>query len=530
MARYVIYARKSTESEDRQVLSIDSQIREVSRLAQLHGVTVSEVMSESRSAKAPGRPVFGELMRRVQRGEIAGILCWKMDRLSRNPLDSGVLLQAQADGKLERIITSDGVKTSDGNDRLMGTFELAFATKYIDDLRANVKRGNRARFEKGWPNFRPPIGYLEEPVNKTVIKDPERFELVRKMWDMLLQGMRPKHITAVARDEWGLRTPRHGKLGGALITSAVSYRLFTDRYFAGYIDLEDGRQYLGAHEPMITLDEYERAQRLLGRRAHPLSASHENPMAGIMRCGNCGCSVVAEFHRKNGRQYVYHRCSRSKPGVHCREKPISESQLKDQIVGFMRRIAIPAPVLTYLRDKLDSNDGGKASHTEVLAAQREKALASIEREERELLGLRVRQLIDDDTFTRERASLQHRRAGLEQASRIAHPHESEALARAKTLASQLDLIEGGRLVVEKGQPFQLRSLVTGLQLEISLQGRRLDFKPSEPLATLVRAASNSNWWASWSELWKWVQFGEAPRPLRRSTLSMTREAKNAKMG
>jgi site-specific DNA recombinase len=529
MVKYVIYARKSTESEDRQVLSIESQIREVSRLAQLHGVSVSEVMSESRSAKAPGRPVFGELMRRVQRGEISGVLCWKMDRLSRNPLDSGVLLQAQADGKLERIITSDGVKTADSNDRLMGTFELAFATKYIDDLRANVKRGNRARFEKGWPNFRPPIGYLEDSVKKTIIKDPERFDLVRKMWDMLLQGARPKHITLVARDEWGLRTPRHGSLGGALITPAVAYRLFTDRYFAGYIDLIDGRQYLGAHEPMITLDEYEQAQRLLGRRAHPLSASHENALAGIIRCGNCGCSVVAEFHTKNGRQYIYHRCSRSKPGVRCREKPISEPRLKGQLVDFMQRIAVPPPVLSYLRDKLNSHDAGGASHARMLAAQREKALASIEREERELLGLRVRQLIDDETFTRERASLQHRRAGLEQASRVAHPHESEALARAKSLASQLDLIEGGRLLVEKGQPFQLRSLVTGLQLEMSLQGRRLDFKPSEPLATLVRAASDSNWWASWSELWKWVQFGAAPRPPRRRRLplSVPREAKAA---
>jgi len=122
--------------------------------------------------------------------------------------------------------------------------------------------------------------------------------------------------------------------------------------------------------------------------------------------------------------------------------------------------------------------------------------------------------------------LQQRRAGLEQASCVSHPQESEVLARAKTLASQLDLIEGGRFVVEKGQLFQLRSLVTGLQVEISLQGRRLDFKPAEPLATLVRAASNSNWWASWSELWKWVQYGEAasPQRRRRSTLRVPREA------
>src|SRR5436309_1226712 len=194
MGKYVIYARKSTESEDRQVLSIDSQVREVRQIAAKHGVTVAEVLTESRSAKAPGRPVFGQLVRRIHRGEVSGVLSWKMDRLARNHLDTGTVLQALADGKLERIITSDGVKTADGNDRLMGTFELAFATQFIDDLRANVKRGNRARFEKGWPNHLPPIGYLNDKATKTIVKDPERFDLVRQMWDALLAGRRPKEI------------------------------------------------------------------------------------------------------------------------------------------------------------------------------------------------------------------------------------------------------------------------------------------------------------------------------------------------
>jgi site-specific DNA recombinase len=69
MGQYVIYARKSTESEDRQVLSIDSQVRELRQLARKHDVQVGEVLTESRSAKAPkNRPVFDQLMRRVEGG------------------------------------------------------------------------------------------------------------------------------------------------------------------------------------------------------------------------------------------------------------------------------------------------------------------------------------------------------------------------------------------------------------------------------------------------------------------------------
>src|SRR5690349_19343761 len=156
---YVLYARKSTESEDRQVLSIDSQVREIKLMAARQGIAVSETLTESRSAKAPGRPVFGELMRRVERGKVAGILCWKMDRLARNHLDHGRVLQALAEGTLEKVITIDRSYTGDGNDRFIGNFELGMATKYIDDLRANVKRGNRARREQGWCTHLPPQGY-----------------------------------------------------------------------------------------------------------------------------------------------------------------------------------------------------------------------------------------------------------------------------------------------------------------------------------------------------------------------------------
>jgi DNA invertase Pin-like site-specific DNA recombinase len=199
-----------------------------------------------------------------------------MDRLARNPFDSGLILQAQADGKLDRIITSDGVKTANGNDRLMGTFELALATKFIDDLRANVKRGNRARFERGWPNYRPPIGWLNDPATKTVIKDEQRSPLLRQMWDMLLEGQQPKVIARIAREQWGLMTPRRGKTGGKRIGYSTVYRMFTNSYYAGSIDLEDGRHYIGSHEPMVTHEEFERAQGILGRRGRSSYAAHDN--------------------------------------------------------------------------------------------------------------------------------------------------------------------------------------------------------------------------------------------------------------
>lgn len=507
MGQYVIYARKSTESEDRQVLSIDSQVHELRQLAVRHGVDVAEVLTESRSAKAPGRVVFGQLVRRINAGQIAGVLCWKMDRLSRNPLDSGTILQAQADGKLERIITSDGIKTADGNDRLMGTLDFAFAAKFIDDLRQNVKRGNRARFEKGWPNHLPPIGYLNDPATKTIIKDPERFDLVRRMWDALLDGRRPKEIARTASKEWGLLTVHRGRVGGNPITYSSIYKTFRNPYYAGFIRLKDGRRYLGAHEPMITSDEFEQAQKLLGNRAKAGPVRHENTFAGFIRCGNCGCSIVAEFHAKRGRQYAYHRCSRSKPRTVCREQPISEPILVRQLTDYFRRLAIPEPILAFLRERLDRLDFKEAGATAMVREQRDKALKGLEREERELLGMRMRQLVSDEEFHREREVLSGRRRDLEEAAVAPTTANDAREERALEFRSKLDLTQGGPLVLAEGTPVQVRSLLQQLHLEIILRGRRLDFTAPKPLSMLVEAGANSKWCATWPEIWNWIQFG-----------------------
>src|SRR5262245_3285722 len=219
MPTHVIYARKSSESEDRQILSIDSQIQELRFLAARRGLAPVELVTEARSAKAPGRPEFERLMRRIERGGVTSVLCWKMDRLARNHLDHGRVLQALADGKLVSVVTPERAYTADGNDRFLGNFELGMATKYIDDLRANVRRGNRARFQRGWPTPRPPPGYLGDRETKTVINDPLRFPLIRRAWDLVLAGShRPSQALHVLNDEWGFRTRKTKRQGGRPLT------------------------------------------------------------------------------------------------------------------------------------------------------------------------------------------------------------------------------------------------------------------------------------------------------------------------
>jgi DNA invertase Pin-like site-specific DNA recombinase len=504
MPSYVIYARKSSESEDRQVLSIDSQIRELKAIAQRERVQIAEVLTETRSAKAPGRPVFGELMRRINRGEVAGVLCWKMDRLSRNPLDSGVLLQAQADGKLERIITIAGVKTADSNDRLMGTFELAFATKFIDDLRANTKRGLRERLSRGWATYLPPIGYMNDVVNKTIVRDPDRFQLVRKMWDELLAGgKRPEQIRAMANEDWGLRTRKLKRQGGKPLGRTTVYSMFGNPFYMGVIQLKDGRRFAGKHEPMVTREEFDRAQRLLGRPGRQRPVAKEFAFTGLIKCGNCGATVTAEEHFKpSGRRYVYYHCSRQRRLVEkCREPAISEPELVGQLSSTFGRLAIPDPVLAWLKQKAERILTTDRERQQTVRQTLTEAIQSVEREQSNLLSLQLRDLVPVEVYAKKSRELEDRRQALQ--DRLANvDRNNEDLAR--RLADLLDFAAGMRELFAKGTGVQQRIILEAAGSNYVLQSRKVSFHLEKPLTLVAEASGCSNWLRLVDDLRTWA--------------------------
>jgi len=82
--KFFLYARKSTDDEERQMLSIEAQLAELRDYATSEGLTVVHEFVESRTAKEPGRPIFNDMLRRVQNGEASGLLAWHPDRLARN--------------------------------------------------------------------------------------------------------------------------------------------------------------------------------------------------------------------------------------------------------------------------------------------------------------------------------------------------------------------------------------------------------------------------------------------------------------
>lgn len=417
MKPFVIYARKSTESEDRQVLSIDSQIKELQNIAARLGYGELKVRKESMSAKAPGRPVFNELMTEVEAGKIAGILCWKLDRLARNPVDGGRIIWCIKNNNLSIITPSQTYSREEDNTILMYV-EFGMAQKYIDDLGRNVKRGNRAKLEIGWLPGCAPLGYLNKLDDHTIVPDPERFDMVRKMWEMALVGSHSiEQIRKVANNEWGFRTKRMKRIGGEPLSKSVMYKLFRNPFYYGVIDRKiDGvqKRYAGAHQAMVTEQEFWKVQKNFGNPV-PKPHSKEFPFTGMMRCGECGATITAEEKIKpSGRTYTYYRCTKNRKETRCNQKPITAKAIEDQFLPILESITIPKPFADWAIRWLRVLNQGEVKDRTTIRANLQKAFDDIQTKLDRLMDMRLADMLDDEEYKRQKLRLSDEQRSLKE--------------------------------------------------------------------------------------------------------------------
>src|SRR3989344_8326812 len=197
--RYFLYARKSSESEDRQMASIEDQINEMRTLAERLGIVIVDVIQESKSAKKPGRPGFNEMIERIHNGEADGIICWKANRLARNPVDAGQISWLLQTGIIKHIQTfTSSYKPTDNV--LILQIEFGVANQFIKDLSTDTKRGHRNKARRGWyPSSHLPPGYKHKHIpqadgsmkidpNEEIVPHPEMFNLVKSLWRKMLTG------------------------------------------------------------------------------------------------------------------------------------------------------------------------------------------------------------------------------------------------------------------------------------------------------------------------------------------------------
>ncbi|HEU4600704.1 MAG TPA: recombinase family protein [Steroidobacteraceae bacterium] len=400
---YFLYCRKSTDTEDRQVLSLDSQRTELVRLAaQWSDVTLVDTIEESRSAKAPGRPQFNAMLERIKAGEAEGILAWHPDRLARNMVDGGAIIHLIDTGILKDLRFATAGFENSPQGKLNLSIMFTFSKYYVDSLSENVKRGVRTRVQHGWAPGRPPPGYKTDPDTRPrgILPDENRFDLIRRMWDLLLtEAYSPAQILDIANREWGYRTP----LGRPLARSSL-YAIFGNPFYAGVFTFA-GTVHSGRHEPMITLAQFDKAQGILANRGRPRKTHQPLPFNGIFHC-SCGLAVTGERKtNRHGSRYNYYHCTRRHPTWKCRQPSIRAEILDEQLEAFVAGVTLDKAVASFLQNVVDKLAVEATTMSATENASIDKALKANQRERDTLTDLRLKGLINDAEFSAKRDSL-----------------------------------------------------------------------------------------------------------------------------
>lgn len=343
--KYCLYARKSSESEERQVLSIDSQIKEMLQLAEREGLEIVAMKRESHSAKETGqRPIFNEIVDEIRDGKYNAILTWAPDRISRNAGDLGKIVDLMDAGKLLQIRTFGQTFGNNPNEKFLLMILGSQAKLENDNRGINVKRGLRSRVESGlWPGMAP-LGYLNQKrMDKKcqIMLDPDRAHVIKQMFEKVAyEGWSGRKVYNWLKFDLNFYTR-----GNKPLTLSGVYRIFNMPIYYGPFEYPRGSDnwYQGSHEPIITKELFEKAQDRL-KRDKVVRENREFAFTKLFTCGLCESGITAQEKYKELKdgttaKYIYYSCSKSKDR-NCKNKYIREEELIDELFKIIDEVNI----------------------------------------------------------------------------------------------------------------------------------------------------------------------------------------------
>jgi DNA invertase Pin-like site-specific DNA recombinase len=332
--KFCLYVRKSSELDERQAISIDSQVKEMLVIAKRDDLTVSNIYKESHSAKQSGqREIFNKLIKEIDDGLYSGIITWSADRLSRNAGDLGILIDLMDENKLKLIVTYSQTFTNNPNEKFLLMILGGQAKLENDNRSINIKRGIKNQCQLGlWPGP-VPLGYLSETIGgvRKISIDPERREFIKQIFNKVASGIPVKKVIKWINSKTTLRS-RNGKF----ISQSAYYRMLRNKFYIGrfiYRDIE----YQGKYNPLISTELFNKVQEKLRPFRNTFSTAIDNySLCKFLKCSLCGSPVhrQTKFRKlKNGskRLHVYYRCIKQNNKL-CNTKYISEEDVLREIV------------------------------------------------------------------------------------------------------------------------------------------------------------------------------------------------------
>ena len=376
--KYFIYCRKSTDSEERQILSIEAQLAELKEFAAKEKLEIVASLCEAQTAKEPGRKIFGEMLDRICAGEANGILAWHPDRLARNSIDGGKIIYLLDKGKIKDLKFPTFWFDSTPQGKFMLSIAFGQSKYYVDNLSENIKRGHRQKLRKGiWPGFAP-LGYLNNHRTKEIDLDKDKAPFIRKAFELYATGDYTLKAVKQFLADSGIKSYRNKPLSVSCVQ-----RMLKNHFYYGVFKFNN-EVYQGRHEPIIPKKLFDAVQQVMNNRGKKKrKRKHEFAFSGLMRCGSCGCLITAE--KQKG--HHYYRCTKKKQK--CEEKYLREENLVEQMRDFIQKVSLPDDWAENMLAELDKEKEQAKKDGENFVQNLLRQKAEVERKIEKLLDLYI---------------------------------------------------------------------------------------------------------------------------------------------
>ena len=406
MQKFFLYARKSTDVEDKQVLSIDAQLTELRLFAREQNLDVVEEFIEKQSAKIPGRPIFGQMLKRIERGEVSGIVSWHPDRLARNSVDGGQIVYFLDIGKIASLkFPSHWFENTP-----QGKFSLSMAfvqsKYYVDSLSENTKRGLRQKVRMGIFPSQAPVGYLNDSRTKTIVVEKKKSRIVRLAFEKYVKGnMRLEDVSNfLAKSGVTTRT-------GKRISKTKASFILSNPFYIGLFKY-GGEIHEGKHEPIISKKLFDEAQEMLKFRGQPerKPQNEPQPYCGLISCASCGMMITGEYKvkkQKNGNihNYIYYHCTKKRKDMKCPEPCIRQEELNRQLSSEIQKVSLPKDWAEELLKMAEKDFNNSAPSLTASVKESETKLSVISQKLERLLTGYLDQVIDQPDYCLQKSKL-----------------------------------------------------------------------------------------------------------------------------
>lgn len=505
----ISYNRKSTEDKHRQIQSIGDQLKVNNETASRYEDVIEKEFIDEKSGKAPfKRPQFSEMMELIYDKKVHNLYCWKLDRLARNMAEGGMIIQALQTGLINSIITPD--RTFSPNDNaVVIAVEFGVANEDIRRLSANVKRGLKSKNEKGWMPGEAPMGYANEIYaikgSKRILPDKKEFKLLRMVYEKALTGLFSLTELAKFATELGIKPKR----GGKKLSPSTIHRFLTNTFYYGEYT-HGGKLWQGSHKTMITEDEYDKMQHILGEKGHPRSSKHINKYNGLIKCGECGFSITPEplKYKKikstgETRSYKYWRCTHKSTKHKCSQKSIQEKELEKQLVEFMDSIELDDEFIEWGRSYIEEYAKSEFQDRSRLETSQKDKLSEVQLNLDNLTKLFIspgntdRSLLTEDEFREQKLDFQkEKKKVLKKINNLSERQDQAIEQVEKHMDVCLEIVkefnEGGREVKRK--------LLSDLARTIILKDKKLYLQVKYTVIGLKEMKSSVEQNPQWLEL------------------------------